>query len=129
MIRRPPRSTLFPYTTLFRSELHAADRRVADLAVRVPHDDEIGLRRDSGERPGVVLGPDAGRVVGRRPPQAAVDQHDLEIHASLLEPAPRPRSRGPDALDPGATGDIGAIPDHHPGGGEGGGAHAASSPP
>src|SRR2546430_12443310 len=27
MIRRPPRSTLFPYTTLFRSRgLHAADR-------------------------------------------------------------------------------------------------------
>src|SRR3712207_8153920 len=24
MIRRPPRSTLFPYTTLFRSEEHAA---------------------------------------------------------------------------------------------------------
>src|SRR2546427_338256 len=24
MIRRPPRSTLFPYTTLFRSQLHAA---------------------------------------------------------------------------------------------------------
>src|SRR2546426_10971127 len=23
MIRRPPRSTLFPYTTLFRSEIHA----------------------------------------------------------------------------------------------------------
>src|SRR3712207_7366780 len=29
MIRRPPRSTLFPYTTLFRSEL---DESVADLA-------------------------------------------------------------------------------------------------
>src|SRR3712207_7957047 len=29
MIRRPPRSTLFPYTTLFRSELH---RRRADVA-------------------------------------------------------------------------------------------------
>src|SRR3712207_8698810 len=28
MIRRPPRSTLFPYTTLFRSlEIRAADRR------------------------------------------------------------------------------------------------------
>src|SRR3712207_6960484 len=26
MIRRPPRSTLFPYTTLFRSERFAADR-------------------------------------------------------------------------------------------------------
>src|SRR3712207_8782382 len=25
MIRRPPRSTLFPYTTLFRSEISAAD--------------------------------------------------------------------------------------------------------
>src|SRR3712207_8754617 len=28
MIRRPPRSTLFPYTTLFRSQGHA-DRRAA----------------------------------------------------------------------------------------------------
>src|SRR5260370_31374832 len=27
MIRRPPRSTLFPYTTLFRSEGHAAAAR------------------------------------------------------------------------------------------------------
>src|SRR6476469_6962573 len=26
MIRRPPRSTLFPYTTLFRSVLHRRDR-------------------------------------------------------------------------------------------------------
>src|SRR3712207_8591723 len=26
MIRRPPRSTLFPYTTLFRSHRHAAPR-------------------------------------------------------------------------------------------------------
>src|SRR3712207_9012535 len=28
MIRRPPRSTLFPYTTLFRSLGHPADARV-----------------------------------------------------------------------------------------------------
>src|SRR2546430_6045432 len=27
MIRRPPRSTLFPYTTLFRSEMVGRDRR------------------------------------------------------------------------------------------------------
>src|SRR5690242_21389490 len=33
MIPRPPRSTLFPYTTLFRSELDpVADRRVLGLA-------------------------------------------------------------------------------------------------
>src|SRR5476649_502703 len=28
MIRRPPRSTLFPYTTLFRSKSHQYDREV-----------------------------------------------------------------------------------------------------
>src|SRR2546430_10029703 len=31
MIRRPPRSTLFPYTTLFRSELPLGDRDGMDL--------------------------------------------------------------------------------------------------
>src|SRR2546427_4389465 len=39
MIRRPPRSTLFPYTTLFRSELAAAERhQIIErlLAVDVP---------------------------------------------------------------------------------------------
>src|SRR2546430_9399321 len=47
MIRRPPRSTLFPYTTLFRSAAHQRrpavhqraqpeHRRVFDLAVAVP---------------------------------------------------------------------------------------------
>src|SRR2546430_9248753 len=30
MIRRPPRSTLFPYTTLFRSELHGASSAVEE---------------------------------------------------------------------------------------------------
>src|SRR2546422_6872526 len=40
MIRRPPRSTLFPYTTLFRSHgLLAVDRQ------RVVDDDEIAGRR------------------------------------------------------------------------------------
>src|SRR2546421_7556669 len=31
MIRRPPRSTLFPYTTLFRSQTFASDFRFAPL--------------------------------------------------------------------------------------------------
>src|SRR2546425_5294634 len=35
MIRRPPRSTLFPYTTLFRSHQRAAQRRDRILAVSV----------------------------------------------------------------------------------------------
>src|SRR5688572_31124353 len=35
MIRRPPRSTLFPYTTLFRSPSDQ-DRRLADRRARLP---------------------------------------------------------------------------------------------
>src|SRR5258708_17395194 len=37
MIRRPPRSTLFPYTTLFRSALSAPDnvRRLSIFAVHI----------------------------------------------------------------------------------------------
>src|SRR2546430_9141841 len=41
MIRRPPRSTLFPYTTLFRSEA-ALDQRV-DRERGVPHGGRAGL--------------------------------------------------------------------------------------
>src|SRR3712207_7141945 len=33
MIRRPPRSTLFPYTTLFRSEAGGAGIRIVEVAL------------------------------------------------------------------------------------------------
>src|SRR5688572_31032084 len=39
MIRRPPRSTLFPYTTLFRSERHAWSDGVNVLAIQNGTDD------------------------------------------------------------------------------------------
>src|SRR2546427_8781396 len=39
MIRRPPRSTLFPYTTLFRSHPLAGDRRSARADQRDRHGD------------------------------------------------------------------------------------------
>src|SRR3712207_7964956 len=35
MIRRPPRSTLFPYTTLFRSEAEAGDDAADDIGAAV----------------------------------------------------------------------------------------------
>src|SRR2546426_11895773 len=35
MIRRPPRSTLFPYTTLFRSTRRRSIHRFADQSVRL----------------------------------------------------------------------------------------------
>src|SRR5689334_23713165 len=43
MIRRPPRSTLFPYTTLFRS--HAAVRGLPGGALPGDEPDEVALRR------------------------------------------------------------------------------------
>src|SRR3712207_8633360 len=48
MIRRPPRSTLFPYTTLFRSDL---DRLVHIEAVEQLLDvEEISVTANAGER-------------------------------------------------------------------------------
>src|SRR2546429_5177400 len=43
MIRRPPRSTLFPYTTLFRSVAEAAGLRdaAADIGERQPADQRV----------------------------------------------------------------------------------------
>src|SRR2546430_9924921 len=35
MIRRPPRSTLFPYTTLFRSQVQHPHRQVAVFALEL----------------------------------------------------------------------------------------------
>src|SRR3712207_8974136 len=63
MIRRPPRSTLFPYTTLFRSdEVHAVPAPVAldradERAVARGHEPRHGQpgvgRRDVHERAGL----------------------------------------------------------------------------
>src|SRR2546427_6361074 len=45
MIRRPPRSTLFPYTTLFRSRLcFLSDRRCGEFSEnKVPRDFNVGF--------------------------------------------------------------------------------------
>src|SRR5256885_16107670 len=42
MIRRPPRSTLFPYTTLFRSGLFACAIRTSSTKRRSQHSETIG---------------------------------------------------------------------------------------
>src|SRR2546427_6708618 len=58
MIRRPPRSTLFPYTTLFRSDIAAL--MVAAARLRTPHRVAtyrtlIGLLAVTGMRVGEAL--------------------------------------------------------------------------
>src|SRR3712207_8923416 len=65
MIRRPPRSTLFPYTTLFRSAQGACEPVPPDRFERVPH----GLARVAR----------AIRVVQ--------EQHVEGVHAATLEAA------------------------------------------
>src|SRR2546426_144764 len=58
MIRRPPRSTLFPYTTLFRSRVHVGRMRRHLLLDR----SEGGAGRrphDPGAEPGAVVLPEA----------------------------------------------------------------------
>src|SRR5688572_32414596 len=64
MIRRPPRSTLFPYTTLFRSRLERA------------------LERDEVER----LGGGDGGALGAE--GTALDEEAQDVLASLEEHAP-----------------------------------------
>src|SRR2546426_1858228 len=48
MIRRPPRSTLFPYTTLFRSAVDATTRVGGDGAVARSRDARADPARDRG---------------------------------------------------------------------------------
>src|SRR5688572_31237210 len=44
MIRRPPRSTLFPYTTLFRSDLRAGVQRRLQRGVNISHINRADIR-------------------------------------------------------------------------------------
>src|SRR2546425_6711961 len=71
MIRRPPRSTLFPYTTLFRSGLASLTRREGEGDA-----DHARRRRASSSRKLVVQGRDARRgprTAGRPPVTALLD--------------------------------------------------------
>src|SRR3712207_8182144 len=92
MIRRPPRSTLFPYTTLFRSALSPL-RRVPTLVLTgdgdklIPkeHSDTLVelLRRDGGEQVEYVVVADAGHMVPLEQPDEVTRRS--EEHTSELQ--------------------------------------------
>src|SRR3712207_8082145 len=74
MLRRPPRSTLFPYTTLFRSRRRPAGLAVGDVA------------GDRGPAARARTAADAGRAPAAR--RAAVEAKSLtrsEEHTSELQ--------------------------------------------
>src|SRR5256885_10814238 len=87
MIRRPPRSTLFPYTTLFRSLLEdtLADREAEPGALALGLRGEEGLehaRRDLLRD----AGPADGRSRPRRPASAwpSPDRKSTRLNSSHL---------------------------------------------
>src|SRR3989442_5547583 len=74
MIRRPPRSTLFPYTTLFRSLLSG---RIADAQPEPQHDRELQTH-------GALRGHPLQRLGHRREPREseAQDRKSTRLNSS-----------------------------------------------
>src|SRR2546422_6421303 len=99
MIRRPPRSTLFPYTTLFRSALRRP---------REPEGARLPGRRVRGREP-----PDGPGAEPRRLPRS--EEHTSELQSRLhlvcrllLEKKKKRTNRGLDAVS--GIGTISSMP-------------------
>src|SRR3712207_7256334 len=72
MIRRPPRSTLFPYTTLFRSD---------PLAVQARAEQQVPLQ-GVAEVPAQAAGEqEAAAADGERPAQVRSEEHTSELQS------------------------------------------------
>src|SRR2546430_13650216 len=69
MIRRPPRSTLFPYTTLFRS-LQCAEQKRPRADGRIEHGDAA------------EIGPRIGRVAVVQPALRGQDRKSTRLNSS-----------------------------------------------
>src|SRR3712207_6989965 len=80
MIRRPPRSTLFPYTTLFRSLRRAAQLEPLERLARVAA--HVDARQPEPRE--VVVGP-SGCQPGERVLDAGVVEPRSEEHTSELQ--------------------------------------------
>src|SRR3712207_8639129 len=83
MIRRPPRSTLFPYTTLFRSVgVGDPGPRQERAAVRERVGDEVLLERRVGDEVAVRrVDPQAAHRQHRRPERRRSEEHTSELQS------------------------------------------------
>src|SRR3712207_8107712 len=79
MIRRPPRSTLFPYTTLFRSAEHGSGH-LGDAAQPAVRRVQVGLDLSHGTKPGGLV---EERVPGSRNPQDRKSTRLNSSHANI----------------------------------------------
>src|SRR5437773_9011706 len=77
LIRRPPRSTLFPYTTLFRSPLEALDVQAAHAGLAPV---------DSTEKPNVaIVGKEVHHLVRSEEHTSELQSHHDLVCRLLLE--------------------------------------------
>src|SRR5256885_5670335 len=76
MIRRPPRSTLFPYTTLFRSAIPNAQDRSGERLV-VPRPDQQTATARPDEPRGLAL-------IGARGDDHSADRKSTRLNSSHL---------------------------------------------
>src|SRR5258708_17342394 len=87
MIRPPPRSTLFPYTTLFRSRILCRDVPCSGFA-RASHDQILAphLGQKNGRRRGLCPSPRLERVAPNLPylpeqPSPRSEEHTSELQS------------------------------------------------
>src|SRR5256885_5147020 len=83
MIRRPPRSTLFPYTTLFRSGLSSTMRIVCATIVS-PYSNVAGLPGGAGKWI-ISMGPEGHELWHRRTEDHDEQRWRSEEHTSELQ--------------------------------------------
>src|SRR6185369_9670059 len=102
-IRRPPRSTLFPYTTLFRSWLAFPSPRYGS-----PHERALARGRDGGDTDGRRRRQGAPAAAGGRARRGADGARDGATPARAAE-GRRARDR-PGGRDHGREADGGANP-------------------
>src|SRR5260370_19141289 len=80
MIRRPPRSTLFPYTTLFRSLDRLAGFRTRSAMTELPEELSIARKLHYGVAAGAAGNPD---VYGRWKAPLRSEEHTSELQSHL----------------------------------------------
>src|SRR3712207_6862737 len=79
MIRRPPRSTLFPYTTLFRSHVGPRAVEIGDLLADPCDDGQAQLARVLGDDRRAELDDERGHGPPRYPSRS--EEHTSELQS------------------------------------------------
>src|SRR3989449_5279160 len=84
MIRRPPRSTLFPYTTLFRSRLKKFWRTNQDTAINQRPLVHVGQKVKAGQIVADGAGTERGELaLGANVVVARSEEHTSELQSRL----------------------------------------------